>query len=149
MREIHHLDPVSTFWEHIEPNLVSLEKDKHKEIHDILNIPMRVYSKLHRRERIANNWKIIIDPDWLRYRYDLKREYHNNIGRLDEETKNLHIDRFNKINWLYVNRLSLILNQPIENEQFDDIQESISFREDIHKQTNKEIILILNKNLLL
>jgi len=93
-------------------NKVALDSDLHKELHDVLDIPKRDFSKLHRRERIHNNHKSILSPSDLDIRYDLQRRYFENYYKLNEELKSVHDTKIREIVEFYSKMLLSLTKEP-------------------------------------
>lgn len=145
MIEVHHVVPVSLFGIDKDCNKHPLEREIHRELHDILDMKKWTYWRLHRRERIHNNHKSILDSKDLDMRYDLQRSYFSSYSKLPEELQDIHDNKMlemQKYYWWILEKITWNVYN-IEKEDFHTMHEK---QIEIHKFINEDLIASLKKH---
>lgn len=86
----HHVIPISTYWPDIEQNIAGLLKDDHAKLHQELDIPMRVFSKMTRDQRKRENGHIVLTESDIEGRADIQRAYLEWVEKLPNFLYDMH-----------------------------------------------------------
>ena len=129
--ENHHIIPVSILWENTKANLQALLSSDHANLHDILNLQSRRYSSLVRRIREKTNHHILMRWETMMMRWDVQKEYFQNINKLPKQIQKIHIEKitenFNERNLKNIklwNDTKLYTASGTDQEIFDTIHQS-------------------------
>jgi hypothetical protein len=127
MNNNHHTIPISIFWEDIDENIINIDVDIHKQIHQTQNIPYWVIRQYKKKV----NWILIINDIVFNWRLYLWKRYFKNM----QYWKDKQIESLLK----YANKYWKSNNKEIKSEDKNLILEFII-------QNQKEIVKNILKN---
>jgi len=74
-KEDHHVMPIALgWWDYLE-NIATVLKEDHKKIHDTMDIPFRQFNQMVRKQRMRENWKVLLEPSDWEWRSDMQELY--------------------------------------------------------------------------
>lgn len=90
---MHHVIPISTYWPDIAENIAGLLKDDHIKLHQELDIPIRMFSRMTREQRKRENWHIVLTESDIEGRADIQRAYLEWIDKLPNFLQDMHEEK--------------------------------------------------------
>ena len=90
--EKHHVIPLAIWGGGNKENILALEKETHKLVHQVLNIPYRHI----RRYRSTLNWKVVLDDNVIETERAMQLAYYKNVDWLPKEVFKLHYNNIAK-----------------------------------------------------
>ncbi len=150
--ERHHIIPVSLRWIDKESNILELKQDTHRQLHSLLNMPMRKYTQMNRRVKILTNHKTIIPPEWIEARADMQRLFFSKLSHLPKRIQREHVKKmmmmvqdsynnYQKITWDELDRPARKINHT---EQFNELHNKYT---EAQKEISKELISLIKKQI--
>lgn len=125
----HHVEPISLWWHDMVYNIQEIRRPMHDMIHDILNIPMRSYTKWTRKIREKTNHKLVHTTDYVRMMAELQYQYFSKLDKLPKEVVNMHENKM----YQNVEHRQSVANDFI---QYDKMEEQEDFAT-MHKHKNR------------
>lgn len=143
----HHVIPVQAWWPNTPENIAEVLESDHKRIHQELDVAWRYFSERTRKQRLKENWHILLTAGDIEWRADIQRVYLEWVDKLPNFLQDLHEvkiwelatsenEKLFRLTW---DRMEIILWGIMHNHQM---------YVDIQKETSRAIYLILKNNML-
>ena len=88
---LHHIVPVSLWWEDFEWNLWKLKEQTHKDLHRTLDIKPTIFSQKIRKIREKTNHKFVTTADEIEMLADMQRLFFDRLSHLPKYVQQLHV----------------------------------------------------------
>lgn len=154
--EKHHMIPLSTLvWVHAPRNIMELDKNIHKQLHDTLNIDMKTFCRMQRKIRQKINGMLVLSPSDIDTQYQLAICFFGKLWKLPSRLQHKHVqnminqlDHSKSIYKLYTGTEYDIKPKRLSStdQQFYEILEK---KIEVEKATSSVLIQCIKKNLIL
>lgn len=86
----HHILPVSCYGPNIAENMADTLRNDHKAVHEKLDSAWRYYNNAVRRQRMKENWHIVLTVDDIEGRAEIQRTYLDWVDWLPNYLQDMH-----------------------------------------------------------
>lgn len=143
--EFHHLEPVSLGGRDIKENILELDHDIHVMLHQILDLPSRLYINLTRQYRIASNHHIVQRPESIDRLADMQRIFFSNLHKLPTTLQKQHIQKMQEMQQLDYRIYKEFTNDTLDNPNPKGTDKEKFFEyhrasKEVQKEIAKEIL---------
>jgi len=137
-RNAHHVLPLSIHWPDVEENVALILKDDHRRLHNELDIPMRIFTKMTRNQRKRENWHLILTESDIEWRADIQRAYLEWVDRLPNFLQDMHEVKLWDLAQYEADKFNRLTGEDYKVELWDAMENHWTYI-DIMKESSKYI----------
>lgn len=130
MKQKHHMLPVSLAWPDIQENIMVLPEQTHLDLHNTLNLPMKIYKSRTRWFKMKTNNNLVMRPEDIESIWDIQKEFLHNLHRLPKRVQQEHVRNMMRLVDRQRSDYLKITNQPYDKPS--------------HKPNTKDLVLSLH-----
>lgn len=142
----HHIIPIGCYGPDIAENITLVTAADHKKIHETLDIARRYYSGLLRKQRLRENWHIILTESDIEWRANIQRVYLEWVDKLPSPFDEMHEIKIWELCESEANKLHRLTWDTYDYELWD-VLHNHSIYVDIQKEISKDIYFRLKNDI--
>ena len=142
--DAHHCLPISCYGQNVKENIASMLMVDHKKVHQQLDIAYRYFNNMIRKQRMLENWHIVLTTSDIEGRADIQRAYLSGVHKLVNYVQDMHEVKLWELTGLENEKLFRLTNDRYKIQLWDTLQNHQTYV-DIQKEISKAIYSKIKK----